>query len=325
MSRLLHILLLVAGCAPGVDRWSAEEDEGAVGNALDATYPESETLHLASTLDAEAQGFALGEGRATVAMRDMTCGVHVDSGSVFFDLDLRAGRIQDGTDDPDVRLTSLLVAPPLVHTVPLENPFGGESYLVRGVREARLLGDEGLVALRLDEETGNCEVRWYEDGHLASAVPLDGAFACEGDLDMAVDVDARQAWVAGPTGVWTVTPEDSSALDLSGDVLAFDASAGQLYAGNRGDTLLNAVVGDQVVWSRTLEGGLVDLDDAGDKGGVFVAHEAGPGADVLRLAVDGTEVDRLLFDRPVLEIAVSQGGGLMAVGRDADHGYYRVD
>jgi hypothetical protein len=325
MSRLtLPALLLLAACGAAMDNtWRGGEVDQNV-DAWYLGYPETADTVLASAIAAEANGFSMGLDRATVVMQDMTCGIKIDSGTVFFDLALRVGEIQDGTDDPELRLTSLLVAPPLVHVLPVDSPALSDDYLVRGVRQARVTDGDGFVALRLDDETGNCEVRWYDDGHLADATTLGADFVCDGDLDLEVDPGQRGVWVAGPSGVWSVSPDSTRALGVSGDLIAWDDADGLLYVATRGETRVRALDMGGERWSLELPGAVADLESGGAVGGLVVANEVGFGAEVVRLASDGSEIDTLTFDQPVFDIEVSHGGGMLGVGRAYDHGYYRL-
>lgn len=308
--------------------WSG--DEAFTGNAAASwlDYPESDLSLVASEIDAEADGFALGDGRATVSMHEMTCGVHIDSGTVFFDLDLRPGEVQDGLDvdrsgsSGGPELTSVLVAPPLVALVPVDRPFQEAQFLIRGVREARLLDDRAFVALRAtDDQT--CELRWYDEGRLASSQVLDGV-SCDGDLGFAVDRATGDAFVASPSGVFAVTGQGVQALPVDGDLLGWDTTHEQLYVGSFGSDQVHAVHEGQVAWTLNLPGGALDLDDAGDPGGVVVAFEEGLGYSVDRFDAAGVSVDHLSFDQPVLDVAVSDRGGLMGIARQDDHAYYRL-
>lgn len=324
MSRLtLPSLLLLAACGAALDNSWSGEDVVQNTDAWYLDYPETSDTQLASAVDAEAQGFSMGLDRATVFMNGMTCGLEVDSGTVFFDLELRDGEIQDGTDDEGIRLVSLLVAPPLVHLVPVESPLSGVDYLVRGVRQARSIDGDGFAALRVDD-AGLCEVRWYDDGGLVGHQTLDASFVCEGDLDLEVDQSTGAAWVAGPSGVWSVTQTQARGLDVDGDLIAWDEAEGLLYVGARGQGTVTAfdMAGER--WSLELDGTVTDVESGGATGGLVIAHGVGYGAEVLRLDATGTELDRLTFDEPVLDIEVSHGGGMLGVARMADHAYYRL-
>ena len=163
---------VVAACGAIDNSYQGDETFSGNANAWYVDYPESEGSDFVSAIDAPAFGVALGTDRATVAMNDMTCGVHLDSGSVFFDLDMRAGEIQDGVaGEPGNELTSLLVAAPLVTLVSVDQPLGGEQFLVRGIRQARLLDASSFVALSnptwTHDDPGACELRWFEDGELS--------------------------------------------------------------------------------------------------------------------------------------------------------------
>jgi hypothetical protein len=325
MVRRLVPLLLAAACAGQAGSGLSDDQVlGTVDGTTTSTWPEGDRTTVTATIDATAHGFALGDGRATTGMLGMTCGVHLDTGSVFFDLDLQPGRVQDGTDDRELTLTSLLVAAPLVHMVPVENPFASQAFLVHGVQQARILDRDGFVALRRTEGD-RCEVRTYDDGHLVDSVLLPPEVACDGNLHLALADGAHHLYVAGPSGVWSLLDGEPAPVGVAGDVLAWDATEGLLYVGERGGEQLVALDAEGEAWTLELDGPLVDLDDGGERGGVVVAVEAGFGADVIRLDATGAEVDRLLFDRPVLDLAVSPLGDRLAVGRSDDHAYYRLD
>lgn len=321
LKRLSPLVLVTAAC--GVDGTGEPSGDSAYmePGAERGSWPEGDRTTFASSLDVPAQGFALGVGRATVAMNEMTCGVHLESGSVFYDVDLRPGRIQDGTDDVDVELTALMVAPPLVHFVPVGNPYSGETFLVRGVRQARMVGDDGFVALRQAQD-GTCEIRSYAAGELVRTVPVPDTFDCHGDLDMALAGGGSTGWIAGPSGVWALGTDAVTPLGLDGDTIAWDAAHAVLYVGTRGGDVVHAVDGAETLWTLDLQGELVSLDDGGDQGGLVVAQEAGLGASVTRLDAGGSTIDALVFEEPVIDIEVSPLGDTLAVSRLDDHAYY---
>ena len=313
-------------CGAVDNSWDGDEVFTGNANAWYLDYPETENSTLASAIDAPSFGVAMTGDRATVSMNDMTCGVHVDTGSVFFDLDLRTGEIQDGvtSSDDGKALTSLLVAPPLVTLIPIDQPLGGEQFLVRGIRQARLLDSHSFVALSQPQLDGACEIRWFEDGQLDHKVTFDDSIDCSGDLGFAVDRRSGDAWVATPSGVFDVVEDEPIRLPVDGDLLAWDASSRQLYVASRGSSTVSALVDGQVAWTMDLPGEIVDLDDAGAPGGLVVVHADGLAHSVVRFDATGAELDHLSFDRPVLDVEISDGGDIMAVSRMDDHGYYRI-
>jgi len=315
----------LAACGTLDNTWQGEEAFTGNVNAWYLDYPESDRSHVASAVDAAAYGFAMAGDRATVVMHDMTCGVHIDSGSVFFDLDLRTGEIQDGVADSESgrQLTSLLVAEPMVTLIPIDEPQNEQQFLVRGIRQARLTDGESFVALRTTEQ-GTCQVRWYEQGQLDHTVDLGSDIACDGSLGFAVDRLTGDAWVATPSGVFDLVEDAPHRLPVQGDLLAWDDTSGQLYVARRGDTVVHALSQGQLAWSLELPGPIVDLDGAGLPGGLVLAHEDGLSHSVLRLDADGAELDHLSFEQPVLDVEISDAGDLMAIARYSDHAYYRI-
>ena len=318
----------LAACGSALDNsWSGDESFESPQHAWYLDYPESDRSTVASALDARASGFAMGADQATVAMNDMTCGVQIDTGSVFFDLDLRDGEIQDGVSDGERHLTSLMVAPPLVTLIPADQPLGGEQYLVRGVRQARMLDDHSFVALSTEAD-GSCGLRWYTNSQLATHLTLNGA-SCEGDLGFAIDRITGDAFVASPDGVFAVEgalegrPEVVD-LDLDADLIAWDPTHSRLYAAARGESWLAAVDGVEPLWAMELPGPVVDLDSAGAPGGLVVAHEDELAHSIVRLDAQGAELDFLPFDQTVLDVEVNDAGTVMAVARFDDHAYYRI-
>lgn len=322
---VLPLVLLVACGVPMDNSWTGDEDFSSGINAWYLDYPESDRSQLASAIDLEASGFSLSDGHATVHMADMTCGVHVDTGTVTFDLDFREGEIQDGLDKVggDPVLTSLLVAPPMVNLIPLSNPALTSNYLVHGVREARLLDGTDFVALAATEQGGDCQLRTYRRGQLEGAVDLPAT--CNGVVDLAVDRLTGQSWIAGPDGVFSVDGADVRQLDIQGDLVAFDPTSEQLYVAQRGLDTVYALDAAGLTWAKTLPGAVVDLDDGGLAGGLAIAHEVGRAHAIVRMSATGAQLDSLIFDEPVFDVEVSDGGDLMAVARLNDHGYYRID
>lgn len=321
--------IALVACGTALDN-SYPDDAQYSGNVAASylDYPESDMSLVASEVDAAAEGFALGGGNATVLMNDMTCGVHIDSGTVFFDVDLGLGEIQDGLDVDGSsgggghELTSLLVAPPLVHLVPVEHPTSAARFLVRGVREARLLDDQGFVSLSAMEDD-TCALRWYEEGRMVQSLELAEA-SCVGELGFAVDRDSGVAWIATPDGVFHIDQEQVVRLPVEGDLLAWDASTAQLYVGSHGSNTVSAVRGERVLWTLDLPGEVMDLDDGGARGGLVIAHKEGLGYSVDRFDADGSVIDHLAFDRPVLDVSISDGGDQMGIARVDDHAYYRL-
>jgi len=317
----LPLVVLIACGTATSNSWQGDDDFSGGLNAWYLDYPETSSTVLASAIDVQSGGFTLGTHTATVRMDSMTCGIHMDSGSMTFDVDLGEGEIQDGIESSDLHLTSLIVTPPLVAVMPDISPSHTVRYLVEGLREARLSSHDSFVALAASDD-GHCQVSRYSGGLLRTSVDLDAT--CNGFVDLAIDRDSGQIWVAGPTGVYRVDGNRVTDLDLDGDLVSLDADSGALYVAQRGAKFITAVGPDGVMWTKTLPGVVVDIDDAGDAGGVVVAHEIGLASSVVRLQPDGVELDHLVFDEHVLDIEVNEAGTAMAVARLTDHAYYRL-
>ncbi|MFK7930332.1 MAG: hypothetical protein AB8H79_19240 [Myxococcota bacterium] len=317
----LPLVVLIACGTATSNSWQGDDDFSGGINAWYLDYPETSSTVLASAIDVQTDGFTVGTHTATVRMDSMTCGIHMDSGSMTFDVDLGEGEIQDGLEDSDLQITSLIVAPPLIAVMPDSSPSHTVRYLVEGLREARLLNDDAFVALAALDD-GSCQISRYSDGHLDTTVDIDAT--CQGFVDMAVDRDSGQTWIAGPTGVYRIDGNRVTDLDLDGDLVAIDADSGALYVAQRGAKFITAIGPDGVLWTKTLPGVVVDIDDAGLPGGVVVAHEIGLASSVVRLQPDGVEHDHLVFDEHVMDIEVNEAGTAMAVARMTDHGYYRL-
>lgn len=318
MVRLYGVFLVgLFGCAtppePGL-----EPSLATPGAPSADAFQSTERTRFASAVLLPADGLAVGGSKATAVMRGMICGLHVDSGELLFDLQLPGARIEDSSDDADLVLTSLAVQPPLVHLHPVLNPFAVSTYLVEGVRTARLLSDTDFVAVADDGE--GCAVRWYQGGALAGSVALPHDLVCAQGVDLAVDRLSGRAFVATPDRLVQASLTSPLRLSPGAERIAYDDHSDTLYAA-QGHTVRASRDGS-VLWERALPGPVAGLQASERE--VVVAWHDGPTSVIERRRPDGTLVDTLDLPLSLTELAVSRAGHVLGVSGPHSQAYYRL-
>lgn len=318
MVRLSGVFLAaLVGCAtapePGQESWS--EPAGAV--SADA-FQSTDRTRFASAVLLPADGLAVGGSKATAVMRGMICGIHVDSGELLFDLQLPGARIEDSSDDPDLVLTSLAVQPPLVHLHPVLNPFAVSTYLVEGVRSARLLSDSDFVAVA--DDGAGCAVRWYQAGAIAGSVALPDDLTCDHGVDLAVDRLSGRAFVATPDRLVEASLTAPLRSSPGAERIAYDDRTDTLYAA-QGDTVRASREGN-ILWERVLPGPVAGLQASQRE--LVVAWHDGPTSVVERRSPDGALIDTLDLPLSLTELAVSRSGDVLGVSGPHSQAYYRL-
>jgi hypothetical protein len=169
--------------------------------------------------------------------------------------------IQDGGDDPVLGFATVTVSHLGFHvTVP--DAFDAWDVPVAGdvVHGRRVDGGVAVITV-LD---GACVARWYE---LDSVLPGPRVEvpdeACDADADVAVDPASGDLFVATDDGVWVLTSEGPTLIDVRADLLAWDPWSGALYASMDGSETVRAHELDgSLRWSTELDGEIVVLDGA---------------------------------------------------------------
>jgi len=311
MVRAAVLLTALVACGPEIDT-----DRGVAGAAWapGAAYGASARTRVASVLQVPAAGLAIGQGQATAIMQGMACGIQVDGGGVFFDIELPDSRIEDSTDDPDLVLTSLAVQGSLVRLIPLANPYGNTAWLVPGVERARLVSDREFVAATRTEQ--GCSVRWYDAAGLVATAPVPGS--CAGPLELAVDRRSGDAIVAVDGRASRI---GVSVLDLgSADRVAHDGGSGLTFITD--GAALRALKGAEIVWEQTLPSSAVGL--AASRSEVVVAWPTSEGSAVRRLSHDGATLDEIAPRLDLTELAVSGDGEYVGISGAFALVYYRL-
>lgn len=243
----LTAAVALVGCAPG--------------DASDFEYR--------ATFSTQTRGIVLhDDGDAGHAgMYGTNCPFETKNGTVTGDYDLpdEGEEIQDSETTELGEITVIALIPGTVHV--LDKTGGSYTHVpidAPGATEARLVRD-GIVTLAAD-----CSVRHVGlDGVERHAERL--PWACD-RAGVEVDPVGGLGLVATPEGSALIDAAGSQLLDVTGDLVAWDAVARVFYVATRGQPGVTAVEPDgRVRWSVDTSGPVGALDDAGNRGMAAVA------------------------------------------------------
>ncbi|TVQ87287.1 MAG: hypothetical protein EA397_18395 [Deltaproteobacteria bacterium] len=276
-------------------------------------FESSERTVYTSSVTPRARGISFAGDNAVASMMGYACGIDPDSGHVFFDIAMNNARIEDAVDDPGLVLTSLAVQVPLVHMIPVQNPFAAEKYLVKGVERAKLLSDDGFLALTRDEE--GCRVRWYEQGVLVDRADVQAEdWACEGDLGLAVAGD--RAYVSSDAGLVEVGATGAILLAEGPSVVAATPDGAVVFG--QGSEL--SFFEDGLTWTLSLGGPISHV--AASSTEVVAMVQGVEGSEIVRVSPQGRIVDSHELGFEAVELAVSRSGDRLAVSSQHTQVYY---
>lgn len=273
---------------------------------------------LVSTLPASTQGLQLADGAvASAAMDGQICLLDVSEGAVIGDADLGDGRdrLLDAAGDRVLaRGDGLFILPRSLAEAPAAVDMVTPT-------DARLWQD-GVVGLY--ERDGLCGVSWSEAADELWLIPESD---CSEQTAMTVDRATGVAWVADGQRITRIARSGAYASWRStADLLEFDPSTGFALAGQRGENGVAALDADgEIIWSRPTAGELVDLAPAGASGTVAIMSGDAWGG-TLEIAMGGNGMPVAEFELPeTAEISISDDGSTMAVAKDDQVLFYRVD
>lgn len=279
-------------------------------------FPETDRTLFASSIGLPANGISLGDGRAVAMMLDMACGVEPDTGRVFFDLAMPHGRVEDGSAAGDTLLTSLVIQPPLLHLVPVQNPFARESYLVQNIEQARTLPGAGFVALTRGD--GLCAVRRYHEGVLVDSLRLsEHGWSCTGELDLAADPISGSLAVASESGVLRIDADGTHLVHEGPSRVAFGPTGALVVSSG---SALVQLDGDHVSWELSLDGSITHLVASGSE--IATLSTDGFTSTLSRISPTGEVVDSLALGFDAAELAISPEGDLIGLSTAFAQAYY---
>lgn len=179
---------------------------------------------------------------------------------------------------------------------------------VQGVKHVRMT-DDGVASLIGDG--AGCRVDWRNDDAVET-VSLEAAM-CDAQ-GFAVDPVSKQVWVATPGAVVTAQPGgEARALQVQGDLIAFDETTGNIYVAEKGGSVVTTVdaTGD-VVWTNDIDGSVNDLTDMGALGATVAVVE---GNDVEIQVWDGTTGEQIAdYELPAsADVVVSADASTVAL------------
>lgn len=260
-------------------------------------------------LQARTSGFAMyTRGDSAIAgMIGATCEIDAETGGIGADWDAAQGEddvVVDAGDETGLIIggSGVFVLDPELGILP--GPAG------RGFTDARLLEDDGIVAL---QATGSsCVVRHDVAGNETATTVTDAA--CPAGFD--ADPSTGTAWVGGPDAVFVVGADGTVTEQDGGDLLAWDATEQVLYAAIAGETWVRATEADGAVrWTVELDGAVTALTDMGAVGAVAVTVERGDGTGAIVILDGATGAVSSEVDSPSAadDLTASSGGDRLAV------------
>ncbi|MCO4745353.1 MAG: hypothetical protein KC912_11240 [Proteobacteria bacterium] len=274
---------------------------------------------LISALPAETAGVALGsDGLASAAMDGQVCLLDVSDASVIGDQDLGDGAEVLLDSHQDKVLTAHEGALYLLSR-DLSEP---QALTQDAATRARITDDGSIVAL--STTAGDCSLSWSSAPDEAWQLP---DADCSGPVSLAVDRSTGVAWIGDGQQLTQLHPNGRTATwDIPADRLSFDASTGHVLVGKTGEAWIGAMGPDgEIAWSRDLRGALFDIDSAGATGVTAVMMDQDIGG-MLSLVLGDTGQPIADFQLPEsAEVSMADDGSMMALARDEEVLFYRVD
>lgn len=245
------------------------------GCAVDPIVPVSLTHR--SVLDIETRGMALSADgtRGHAGMYGVTCDFRTRSGVVGADYDFPSDeeRVEDAIDLDDGEVLTLTSSPDRTHLTRLDAGTSLDLPASNGVH-ARLLPD-GVVLVRDTRAGCIAELRSWDGGDTTPMADLP-AEACDPGSSVATDREGGILFVTTDAGVIAIDRTGWSPVGAEGDLVAWDAATGRLYAGRRGSSEIRAHDADGgLQWVATVPGVLRALADLGEVGGVSASLDIG--------------------------------------------------
>lgn len=325
-TRMTLILCGALGMACHADSnsWTGPDFPGQ-GNAWYLELPDGEHTPVLSAWDVPAQGMVIAENQAIVGMQDMTCGVHIPSSSVFFDVDDGNGAVTGGATIPnpttgEPELTALIVDGPLLRLLGIDSPNRSTELLFRNVQDAVLTASGDVVLVR-ESASGTCDVVWVRPGETAMVHTLPPEAVCAG-ASLTATSDGQTAWVAAGT-LHTVSQDGVTREDRPASNVLWDENTDTLWVMGPDTQQLTRLTTDSAR-DITLDHPVIDMVVAPD-GGLALAADTLGGDRLIRLSSELEVRDQVDLGYPIESIASSPDGRTLGVSMPGIHAYYRQD
>lgn len=207
----------------------------------------------------------------------------------------------------------LAVSPAEVRVIVWPGGASLSSFDATDVRAAAFAFD-GLVIVRT--MLGRCVAVFTVTG---AEVPLEGE--CAGPVQLAVGPDAVYA-ALGPMGLFEARPSGARRIAEAANGVSYDGAADQLVVPlGWQQGLVGLSRGGELLWERDVS---VQRAIALPGFGIAWTEQAGVGAALVLADAGGVEIERLVLDAPVRELAASPDGAQLGVARDNDHATYAI-
>ncbi|MFK7929384.1 MAG: hypothetical protein AB8H79_14410 [Myxococcota bacterium] len=287
-------------------------------------WPEGEVLVLESTLNARAEGAALGPNFMAAGLGGLTVQLLPETESIraevealpgFADKILSAGR--RGTGD-----VALVQTPDDLRLISFDPPPGviSDFFRVRQVRDA-IWTESGVLAF-YEYEPDLCELRWLdqEDPVLTEQACRPSTFAQTADDTVVMGL--------GTDGVYRIQHDPPTAERIADEGLftAWDATTQRVwFAGSQAQVLNNSALDGSDPQSINLEGPITALTALGSAGRVVWVENDGGRSTLVAADAAGVTLERLQAEGRIDRLDADDVGGRILVVRSGDLATYRVE
>lgn len=286
------------------------------------------SLEHRSVLDIETRGMVLSSDgtRGHAGMYGVTCDFRTRSGVVGADYDYPSDeeRVQDAIDTSDGDFVSVTSSPGRIHLTDLDRGTSVD-LAAPNVVHTRLFADR--VAVVRDTRQGCVgEFRSLADATVIAATDLPPSACVEG-ASVTPDRDAGVLFVATADGVGVWGEEGWDGVGVDADLVAWDGSAGVLYAANVGSSEIRGFGADGVLrWSAAVEGEVRDLDHLGEVGAASVSVGVEDrGAIVILDAITGELRADVATPSAADELVVPASGAILGLVTGSQTHFYEVE